>query len=303
MADADGLLNFFHQYPYSLFSIDLPDERLRTRYARMEDLLPEDRGFLLHVNYDALTCILYKEFNRAERLSDSAIKLDGEHPHTWCNRGVLAMKRDPPRMKDAEKAAFKVLELIAEKPLLSKLKTKIDYAYYLAEVLRTEESRDRSCEIFEECAKEVTTHPKMPEYLSYVYAKILIRQIRSLDKYDKPQSWMVQKLEKVIEQLIILNRSSNEEDQAYMSLWLAELQSSKIHPISLCGPLRIFSSETGIVKTDLESCVHHAMNLDSKHQHERKIRARIARMCLDIAYHYAENLDDDDTRIILLVMH
>ena len=284
---SDGLEKFFQSLRYSLFSVDLTRDQLDARYKRVEERHPEDRGFKRHLNYYATVCLLKENVNQGGKFVDNAIEIDSENIHTWCNKGFLEIKME--ETEKAEEAAFKVLELIAAESTACSLRAKMDYGYWKAEIVRTEEARDECCEIMEGCLSDASNIPELQEYLSYSLLKILVRQLRSDDKSDKQTEWFVQKLSLAVNQLIVLYNSARIEYKADAWLWLVEIQFTNLKAPTdkiLHEQLQTFCRETEEYEIGPDKCLQKALGYSDKSKnYERKAAARIAKNCLHWAYY------------------
>ena len=279
----DGLHQFYTKFQYSLFSVDLTKRQQEVRYKRIEDRDCKDRGYKRHCNEYAAACLLMDDLRQGQRFVDAAVANDSTNIHTWCNKGRLELKMK--NVEEAKVAAFKILESMVTAPLVYRLKAKVDYGYWKAEALQSEEGRDECCEILKECLDEAGDLSEMQEYVGYTLLKILVRQLRSPDKYDKPRGWFVEKLSLVVDQLIVLYKSTNVEYQADAWIWLAELQFAKKSEEIPAETLNKFRYETHQDDIDIGSCLNKAIALDAKSSVcERKRGLRIGKNCLSCAY-------------------
>ena len=279
---SEGLSEFFNNFPYSPFSVKLTTNQKESKYIQVVETDTDDRGFKTHLNYFATSCLLKNDITKAEGFIRQAVQVDENSLHTWCNKGVLEIAKGDD--DNAKKAAFKVLELMADDTAACQLLAKIDFAYRKAETLRTEKARENCCEIMTKSLQEASNTKEVLEYLSYNFVKILVRQLRSDDKRDKPNSWVKDKLSLIEEQLAVLYNSSDYEVDAW--LWLSELHAANAHQELFNGMLQSFSSKVEQKNISREKCVNKAVELDRMSSNkQRKITPRIAKSCLDCAYH------------------
>ena len=282
-----GLSEFFNKCPHSLFSVELTENAKERKYKRVEERDPDDRGFKRHLNDYAASCLLKGDVVMAEDFIKKAIKVDGENMHTWCSKGVLDIEKG--ELGSAKEAAFKVLELLADDTAACRLRAKLDFAYWNAESVRTEEARDECYQAMKNCLPEAIHIKEMQEYLSYSLLKILVRQLRSEDKHGKPNSWFKERLSLIVSQLIILYQSDVVEYRVDSWIWLTELHSVHVPQKAqkfFDDMLATFCRETGESNISRGACINKAFEMDEKSANsERKNTARIAKNCLECAYH------------------
>ena len=276
---SEGLIHFFNKFEYSLFSIELTAEQKEQKYQHVEQRDFDDCGFKRHLNDYCTSCLLVDNTALAKKFIELALKVDDENMHTWCNKGVFKLAKD--EYEDAKEAAFRVLELMAEDTAACRLRAKIDFAYWKAEAVRTEDARDECYEILRKCLPEAIHIKEMQEYLSYSLLKLLVRQLRSDDKRNKPNCWLEEKLSSARDQLFVLYNST--KYKADFWLWLSDLYSVHLNEELLNEMLRLLSQRIGLTDINRELCINKAMKQASCK--ERKMSARIAKNCLDCAYH------------------
>ena len=273
---------FFNTFPYSLFSVELTDDQKTFRYKRVEQADTNDRGFKAHLNDYATSCLLKKDTIKAKDFIKTAIEVDGENMHTWCNKGVLDIEKG--ELGSAKEAAFKVLELMADDTAACRLRAKLDFAYWKAEVVRTEEARDECYENMKKYLPEASHMKGMYEYLSYYLVKIVVRQLRSVDKRNKPGGWFMEKLSLLEAQLAVLHDSSDYKIDAW--LWLSEFFFTNIPDEFANKLLAGVSRSFDQLEITRESCLKKTIELNKRPSNKsRNLTPRMAKNCLDCAYH------------------
>ena len=279
---SQGLTFFFKNFSFSLFSVELTANQKESKYNQVVETDTDDRGFKTHLNDYATSCLLNNDTEKAEGFIRQAVQVDENSLHTWCNKGVLEIAKGD--LGKAKKAAFKVLELMADDTAACRLLAEIDFEYWKAETLRTEEATENCSKVMRNCLPEASNTKEVMEYLSYSLVKILVRQLRSNYRRGKPDSWIKNKLSLIEEQLAVLYNSSDYQVDAW--LWLSELHSSNINEELLNEMLQNCKRKSLEEDVSREFCVNKTVELDRKSSNtKRKLAPRIAKSCLHCAYH------------------
>lgn len=265
---------FFEMYPENLCLGNVPFDRIRSRYQHATEFLPNYRGSLSeatlkfpHINSHIAAFILHGDLDVAEELISIAVKCDGDNLHTWCNQGVCALRRETPLSEVAKKAAYKMLELMVTSPTPNFL-SKVDFAYWTAELKQTEDANKEACNIFEGLSSEAPD--SQLDYLNCYYVKTLIRRIRSNERHDRSKEWLQPMLHKAVELIIRLNESPTDQYVLESWVWLAELQCTSIHKEKLEDELQMFRTNTE-GEVNVESCIEQVLKLDSQEEHVPRI--------------------------------
>lgn len=283
---------FFSDVPGSLFGEYLTEEQLKIWCQRIEPRR-NNRDHIRYLNLDAAMCLMYEDVVTAKDLVALAVAEDGDNLHTWCNKGVLALKQDPLDMEEAERSALHILELITGKrATLLVVRAKIDFAYWLAETLRSEKDRDRSYRMFESCEEQARSYFELQNHYSYMYMITLLRQVRSLQRFGKPEEWFTRRLNAAVDQLVVLSRSNKEEYRIDTWTWLAELQCIRMKPEYIRAALKRFCAATHLERIDLRVCIDKVLQQVRNSSHGKKLPCRLGKICLDGAYRCLANMEE-----------
>lgn len=251
-------------------------------------------------------CITLNKLEQAEDLVNVAktIKTETVNINTWCNQGMLALKKSEPDYVEVERAAFRMIELKMERSKVPCIRSRVDFAYWLSEADRTVSARKESFKIFSECYKEVKENQRneterkcsgMEEYVGFHYLKFMVRYIKSPEMKGHSASQRLRlcdTLDTIKDLLITLLRSRTKTFLGDMWVWLAELQLDRRIPRdNLKSCLDHFEEEAHELKLsydqdsqiDAEGCLNRAINLNDKIKKDVKLLARIAKNCLLVA--------------------
>ena len=292
LLSSKGAESFFLEMDYNLFHIECGKEFIETRYKVLENRKDSELGYVRNMNYDTAICIIQGDLEQAARRITELTRSEiyDDHVHTICNQGLLMIRResDPETALDLAQKAIALL--VKDK---SRIISKIDYAYWIAEAERSEDARNTSCGIFEACLLESLNCLELDELralCAYFYVKILIRMIRDDKDRNCHKSWYEQMIFTVVHLFLIL---ANADQKLYLGdlwLWIAELQchfvrNNAAYQLNL-GLARLQQNEPQLfVNLEPENCLQQAIALRANYDYDIKFLMRIAKNCTEVAFH------------------
>ena len=187
--------------------------------------------------------------------------------------------------------AKKVLDLLADDK--SRITTKIDYAYWIAEAERSEDARNTSCGIFEAClleSRNCSESDDLRALCAHFYVKILIRMMRDDKDKKRRKSWYEQMILTVVHLFLILANADRKLYLGDLWLWIAELQCHFIrnnaadqldHGLALLQQ----NKPQLFVNLEPENCLQQAIRQRDNYDYDIKFLMRIAKNCTEVAFH------------------
>ena len=288
------LEQFFKKSRYSLLNVqdDLSPERLNYLYGLIENRTVEELGYKRNINYDAAKCMMYGDFEKAHELILAALQVDPFCIHALCNKGTYLLQQGG-NISDVETVALEMLKQYHDESGKQRLYAKVDYAYWLAEVVRSEGAREQSCGIFEECIEKAAAcadGEALKAYCSYFYVKILVRMVREKNTTYNQIRFQVL-VEKIGEQFVVLAKADRKAYGGDLWLWIAELQTPRIlkrcpHAVGDVLKTLVSKCSVDLGRTNFkpETCLNAAYVMRHEFAYDRKLVMRIGKLCLDMAY-------------------
>ena len=177
--------------------------------------------YINDANFAAATII---PLNRIERQSPEkyinfALQKDPSSLHAWLNKGMYSLKQQPPNIEEAVRAEKRVQELEREEGPLKQ--AKVDYAYWLVDIVRGEENRAKGFEVFDSALSDTENPPNFSHH--YTYAKLLVRRVKE-NRISQNTTVLRDHLRKLVYQLTILASSNVSLYMIEMWTYLAEVQ-------------------------------------------------------------------------------